>query len=154
MAGNATIGCELIEDEPAIDTVLVPWGGGGLACGIASALRLLRPSVRVYAVEVDVAAPLSESFARGEPSAITPTRTFIDGIGGRGVSPEIWPLAQQLIGGVLRVTVTQVAAAVKLLAEQMRVVAEGAGAAPGGCSASRRAGCQMRCVHRQRREHR
>jgi threonine dehydratase len=130
MAGNATIACELIEDEPAIDTVLVPWGGGGLACGIASALRLLRPSIRVFAVEVDVAAPLSESFARGEPTAITPTRTFIDGIGGRGVSPEIWPLAQELIGGVLRVTVAQVAAAVKLLAEQMRVVAEGAGAAP------------------------
>ena len=130
MAGNGTIGLELMEDQPEIDAVLVPWGGGGLACGIASAIRHVSPKTRVYAVEVEGAAPLTASFAAGEPATITPVRSFVDGIGGRGVAAEMWPLAQELITGVLRVTVAQVAAAVKLLAEQVRVVAEGAGAAP------------------------
>ena len=129
MAGNATIGLELLEDAPELDTVLVPWGGGGLACGIASALRAVAPHVRVYAVELDAAAPLSASLARGEATAITPERTFVDGIGGRGVAPEMFALAQELLAGVLCVSLGQVAAAVKLLAEQCRVVAEGAGAA-------------------------
>jgi len=129
MAGNATIGLELIEDAPNLATVLVPWGGGGLACGIASALRAVAPQVRVYAVELDVAAPLSASFARGEATAITPERTFVDGIGGRGVAPEMFALAQDLLAGVLSVSLVQVASAVRLLAEQCRVVAEGAGAA-------------------------
>ena len=130
MAGNATIGLELLEDEPRVDAVLVPWGGGGLACGIASALRAVAPNVRVFAVELDVAAPLSASFARGEATSITPKRTFVDGIGGRGVAPEMFALAQTLLAGVLQVSLAQVAAAVRQLAEQNRVVAEGAGAAP------------------------
>jgi threonine dehydratase len=130
MAGNATIGLEVLEDEPRVDTVLVPWGGGGLACGIASAVRAVAPHVRVYAVELDVAAPLSASFERGEAVTITPTRTFVDGIGGRGVAPEMFALAKTLLAGVLRVSLAQVTAAIKLLAEQNRIVAEGAGAAP------------------------
>ncbi len=129
MAGNATIGLELMEDAPALDAVLVPWGGGGLACAIASVLRAVAPRVRVYAVELDVAAPLSASMACGEPTTITPERTFVDGIGGRGVAPEMFALAQDLLAGVVRVSLGQVAAAVKFLAEQCRVVAEGAGAA-------------------------
>jgi threonine dehydratase len=129
MAGNATIGLEVLEDEPGVDAVLVPWGGGGLACGIASAVRAVAPQVRVYAVELDVAAPLSASFERGEATTITPSRTFVDGIGGRGVAPEMFALARALLAGVLRVSLAQVTAAVKRLAEQNRVVAEGAGAA-------------------------
>jgi threonine dehydratase len=130
MAGNGTIGLELLEDEPRVDAVLVPWGGGGLTCGIAAAIRAVAPNVRVYAVELDVAAPLSASFARGEATAIVPTRTWIDGIGGRGVAPEMFALAQSLLAGVLRVSLGQVTAAVRLLAEQNRVIAEGAGGAP------------------------
>ena len=130
MAGNGTIGLELLDDAPELDAVLVPWGGGGLACGIASAIRQTQPGVRIYAVEVDGAAPLSAAFANRGPVPITPVRTFIDGIGGRGVTAEIWPLAQELITDVIRVTVEQVGAAVKMLAVEMRVVAEGAGAAP------------------------
>jgi len=130
MAGNGTIGLELLEDAPDLDAILVPWGGGGLACGIASAVRAVSPATRVYAVELDVAAPLSASFERGEATTITPTRTWVDGIGGRAVAEEIFPLAMELLAGVLTVTIGQVAAAVRLLAEQQRVVAEGAGAAP------------------------
>ncbi|HEY8061961.1 MAG TPA: pyridoxal-phosphate dependent enzyme, partial [Gemmatimonadales bacterium] len=129
MAGNATIGLELLEDRADIDAVLVPWGGGGLACGIASALRSLRPSTRVYAVEVAGAAPLSASFAAGQPATIEPVRSFVDGIGGKSVVPEMWRLAKTLLAGVLTVTVADVAASVRLLAESNRVIAEGAGAA-------------------------
>jgi len=129
MAGNATIGLELLEDRADIDAVLVPWGGGGLACGIALALRGLRPATRVYAVEVAGAAPLSASFAAGQPATITPERSFVDGIGGKSVVPEMWRLARTLLAGVLTVTVAEVAASVRLLAMSNRMIAEGACAA-------------------------
>lgn len=129
MAGNATIGLELLEDQPQIDAVVVPWGGGGLACGIASAVRAVSPATRVYAVEVVTAAPLSASFAAGAAVTITPTRSFVDGIGGKSVTGEMWILARSLLAGVLTVGVAEVAGAVKLLAEHNRVIAEGAGGA-------------------------
>ena len=130
MAGNGTIALEILEDCPGVEAVVVPWGGGGLTCGIAAAMRALKPSVRVYACEVDVAAPLTAAFAAGKPVQIDNQRTFIDGMGGRGVFDAVWPLAQSLVAGVLTVTVAQVAEAVRLLAQRGRVVAEGAGAAP------------------------
>lgn len=129
MAGNGTIALEILEDLPDADTILVPWGGGGLTCGIAAVVRALRPSVRVYACEVDVAAPLSASLAAGEPRTIENQRSFVDGIGGRGVFPDIWPLARDLVSGSLMVTIAQVAEAVSLIARRAHVVAEGAGAA-------------------------
>jgi threonine dehydratase len=129
MAGNGTIALEILEDLPDVDAVLVPWGGGGLACGIAAAARALRPNVRVIACEVEGAAPLAASLQAGRPVAIENTRSFIDGIGGKGVFPEMWPCAQQLVSGSLTVTVAQVAEAVRLLAQRGHIVAEGAGAA-------------------------
>jgi threonine dehydratase len=129
MAGNATIALELLEDVPDLDAILVPWGGGGLACGIAAAARALRPDIRVYACEVEGSAPLAASLAAGEPRSIDNRRTFVDGIGGRSVFPEMWPLAQQLISGSLTVRVDEVADAVRILAQRVRVVAEGAGGA-------------------------
>src|SRR6266508_3833694 len=112
MAGNGTIALEILEELDDVDAVLVPWGGGGLTCGIASAAHALRPTVRVYACEVEGAAPLAASLAAGEPVAIENRRSFVDGIGGRGVFPEIWPLARALVAGSLTVTVPQVAEAV------------------------------------------
>ena len=130
MAGNGTIALEILEDCPDVDAILVPWGGGGLTCGIASAMRALKPSVRVYACEVDGAAPLTASIAAGKPVQIQNRKTFIDGIGGRGVFPDIWPLAQTLVAGALVVSDRQVADAVELMVQRARVVPEGAGAAP------------------------
>jgi threonine dehydratase len=130
MAGNGTIALEVLEDLPDVDTILVPWGGGGLACGIAAAVRALNPSVRVYACEVEGAAPLTASLAAGAPVAIENRKSFIDGIGGRGVFPEMWPLAQSLVSGAFTTSVADVATAVRLLAQRARVVAEGAGATP------------------------
>jgi threonine dehydratase len=129
MAGNGTIGLEIASEEPEIDAVLVPWGGGGLALGIAAALRLVSPNTKVYAVEVETAAPLTTSIAAGEPVVVQRTRTFIDGMGSDRVSEEIWPLVQDLIEGTVVVTVRQVASALKMLVETEGVTAEGAGAA-------------------------
>jgi threonine dehydratase len=130
MAGNGTIGLEILEDAPDVEAVLVPFGGGGLSCGIASAMRAIRPDVRVYAAEVETAAPLTASLAAGKPTAIPTTPSFVDGIGGKGVFAEMWPMARELLAGSVTASVAEIAAAVRLLVERNRVVAEGAGAAP------------------------
>lgn len=130
MAGNATIALEIRDELQDIDAVLVPYGGGGLICGIASVLGALSPRTRVYAVESSTAAPLTASFAAGTPTPVTYTRTFVDGMGSGGVSAEMWPLVKSLVAGTVVVSVEQTAAAVRLLVERAHVVAEGAGAAP------------------------
>jgi threonine dehydratase len=128
MAGNGTIGLEILEDLPDPDAVLVPYGGGGLTSGIASALKQLRPETRIYAVEPETAAPLAASLAAGEPREVEYRPSFVDGAGGRSVLPKMWPLVRSLVDGALTVSLDETAAAVRLLAERNRVVAEGAGA--------------------------
>lgn len=129
MAGNGTIALEILEELDDVDAILVPWGGGGLTCGIAAAARALKPTIRVYACEVEGSAPFMASLSAGEPVTIENQRSFIDGIGGRSVFPGIWPLARTLVSGSLTVPVAHVAEAVRLLASRARVIAEGAGAA-------------------------
>jgi len=130
MAGNATIALEIAEQLPDIDAILVPWGGGGLTCGIAAGARQALPKVRVFACEVEHAAPLAAALDKGAPVTIENRRTFVDGIGGRGVFPEIWPLAREVVAGSLVTALEDVADAVALLARRAHVVAEGAGATP------------------------
>lgn len=130
MAGNGTIGLELLEDLPEVDIVLVPWGGGGLACGIASAVKAVRPSCRVLAVEVETGAPLSASLAAGRPVTVDYRPSFVDGIGSKTVFETMLERAQLLLDGAVVVSLDEVAAAMRLLAERAHVVAEGAGAAP------------------------
>ena len=130
IAGNGTIGLEILEDLPDVETVVVPYGGGGLSCGIAAAIRALRPDVSVYAAEVETAAPLAASLAAGGPQSNSPyIASFVDGIGSTSVLAEMWPLATTLLAGSLVSPLAEVAAAVRLLVERARVVAEGAGAA-------------------------
>ena len=129
MAGNGTIGLEILEDLPDVDAVVVPFGGGGLSCGIASALRALRPKTKIFAAEAATAAPLVASLAKGEATEIAHTRTFVDGIGGPRVFPEMFALAKELLDGSLVSTLEEIAAAIRLLVERNHVVAEGAGAA-------------------------
>ena len=129
MAGNGTIALEIFDDLADVDAIIVPYGGGGLSCGIAAVARAVSPRTKIYAVEVETAAPLTASFAAGTPAPVTYTRSFIDGMGSAAIFGEMWPLAKSLLAGTIVVSVAQVAAAVKLLAERCRVVAEGAGAA-------------------------
>lgn len=129
MAGNATIGVEIFEDLVDVDAVIVPYGGGGLSCGIASAASALSPDTKVFAVEAETAAPLAASFKLNAPATVIRTPTFIDGMGSAAIFEEMWPLVQSLLAGSIVVTVAEVAEAVKILAARCRVVAEGAGAA-------------------------
>ncbi len=140
MAGNGTIALEILEDLPEVETVIVPYGGGGLGCGIAAVLRTLRPATKVYACEVETAAPLAASLAAGSPQSIDYAPSFVDGIGGRAVLEEMWPLASYLLAGSLVVSLAEVASALRLLAERNRVIAEGAGAAPVAAALTGKAG--------------
>jgi threonine dehydratase len=128
MAGNGTIALEVLEALHDVDAFFIPWGGGGLACGIAAAARALRPDMAIYACEVEGAAPLAAALAAGAPRAIENRRSFVDGIGGPAVFPEMWPLARSLVNGSLTVTIDQAAESVRLLAQRARVVVEGAAA--------------------------
>jgi threonine dehydratase len=140
IAGNATIGLEILEDLPDVDAVVIPYGGGGLSAGIASAVRALKPDTRLYACEVETAAPLAPSLAAGAPTQVPYTATFVDGIGGPSVLAEMWPLVSKLLDGSLVMPVTAVADAVRLLVERNRVVAEGAGATPVAAALAGQAG--------------
>jgi threonine dehydratase len=147
MAGNGTIGLEILEDLPDVDAVIVPYGGGGLSCGIASALRALAPRVRVFASEIETAAPLAASLAAGEPTEVPYAKSFVDGIGSKAVVPEMWQLARELLAGSLVVSLEQTAAALRLLAERNRVIAEGAGATSVAAACAGAAGAgKVACV--------
>jgi threonine dehydratase len=140
IAGNGTVGLEIIGDLADVDAVVVPFGGGGLSSGIACAVKALRPGVRVYAAEVSTAAPFAASLAAGRPVEVAHTPTFVDGIGGRGVLTEMWPLASSILDGSIVVELEEVAEALRLLATRNRVIAEGAGAAALAAALTGRAG--------------
>jgi len=128
IAGNGTAGLEILEDLSDVDAVIVPFGGGGLFAGIASAVKARKGEVRMFASEVRTAAPLSESLAAGRPVEIKRMPSFVDGIGGGNVLDDIWRLVKPLISDSIVVGLGEVASAIKILAERNRVVAEGAGA--------------------------
>ncbi len=129
MAGNGTIGLELLEDLPDLDAVIVPFGGGGLSVGIASALKASRPDARVYAAEPATGAPLTAAFESGEARPLDDYQaSFVDGAGAPQLLPKMWGLAQEALDGAFAMPLDDVAAAVRLLAERARIVAEGAGA--------------------------
>jgi threonine dehydratase len=128
MAGNGTIGLELAEDAPEFDSVVIPWGGGGLTTGIASALKALRPEVRVVTAEPETAAPLSAALAAGEPREIEFRPSWVDGAGGPSLLPGMWERARDLVDEAVALPLAEVEEAVRLLASRSHVVAEGAGA--------------------------
>jgi threonine dehydratase len=140
MAGNGTIALELLEDLPDLDAVVIPWGGGGLSCGIAAVLRARAPQVRIYAAEIETAAPLAASLAAGEPRTVEYTPSFVDGIGSKMVFPKMFEHARRLLDGSLVVTLAEAAQALKLLAERNRIIAEGAAACAVAAALSGRAG--------------
>jgi threonine dehydratase len=140
MAGNGTIGLELAEDLPDADAVLVPFGGGGLVTGIASGLRGAGSQARVYAVVPETGAALVASLDAGEPRSVEYTPSFVDGSGAGGVLPRMWELARPLLDGAFSVSLDDTAAAVRLLAERSRIVAEGAGALALAAALAGRAG--------------
>ena len=140
IAGNGTIGCEIVEDLADVDAVVVPFGGGGLSSGIATAVRALTPRAKVYACEVETAAPFAAALKAGSPVTIERTPSFVDGIGGRGVLPEMWPLVSTLLDDSLVVSLAEVVDALRHLIARAHVVAEGAGAAAVAAAMNGKAG--------------
>jgi threonine dehydratase len=146
MAGNGTIGLELVDELEGIDSVLIPWGGGGLTTGIASALAQLSPATKVYACEPETGAPVTAALANGGiPLPVDYQASFVDGSGSKALLPPMWERAHGLLAGAFALSLDETASAVRLLAERARVIAEGAGALAVAAAVSGRAGTG-RCV--------
>jgi threonine dehydratase len=129
IAGNASIGLEILEDLPDVEAVVASFGGGGLSCGIACAMQARRPMVKVFAAEPETAAPLTSSFSEGSAQAFPDWQaSWVDGCGGKSVFPRMWALAHHLLAGSMVVTLEETRRAMKLVAERNHVIAEGAGA--------------------------
>jgi len=147
MAGNGTIGLEILEDLPDPDAVVIPYGGGGLTAGIASAIRALRPATKIFTAEPETGAALAAALAAGSPADVDYRASFVDGAGSRRVLDSMWPLVVPLVDRALVIPVGEAAAAVRTLAERARVIAEGAGAlAPAAALAGRAGTGKVVCV--------
>jgi threonine dehydratase len=127
IAGNATLGLEILEDLPRVDVIVGAVGGGGLLGGVASAVKALKPDTRIIAAEPETAAPLATSLRNGGPSRFDEWRaSFVDGAGGKSVLPTMWPLLSRLVDSSIVVPLSDVAAAMRLVADRCHVVIEGA----------------------------
>jgi threonine dehydratase len=147
MAGNGTIGLELLEDLPDVEAVVIPFGGGGLTVGIASAIKSLRPQTKIYTAEPETGAALSAALAGGGPTDVDYKASFVDGSGSRRVLDTMWPRVAPLVDGAFTVAIREAAGAVRTLAERARVVAEGAGAlAPAAALAGWAGSGKVACI--------
>jgi threonine dehydratase len=129
IAGNATIGAEIIEDQSDFDAVVAPFGGGGLACGIGSVMRRLKSGVRVIVAESEAAQPAAAALAAGRPVQVPHRQSFVDGMGSTTVLEEMWPLIRGMVDHAACASFRQIAEAIRLLAGRHHVIAEAAGAA-------------------------
>jgi threonine dehydratase len=129
IAGHATMGLEILEDAPDTVAIIAAIGGGGLITGVASAVKALRPEIKVWGAEPETAAPAALSFAKGSAQEFPAwTATFVDGAGGKSVFPRMWQRMQPVVDGYIVVTLDEVKHAMRLMAEKARVISEGAGA--------------------------
>ncbi len=129
IAGHGTMGLEILEDAPDTAAVIAAIGGGGLITGVGSAIRLLRPDIRIWGTEPETAAPAARSFAQGSPQVFHQWQaSFVDGAGGHSVFPRMWERMKPVVDGCIVVSLDQTKRAMRLLAEKARVVSEGAGA--------------------------
>jgi len=140
VAGNATIGMEILEDLTDIDAVVVPFGGGGLISGIGAVMRRHKSGVRMLAVESEAARPLAAAFVAGQPAKVKHEPSFVDGIGSSIVLDEMWPLIREAVDDAVSVSLAEIADTIRLLAAKHHVIAEGAGAASVAAALAGRAG--------------
>jgi threonine dehydratase len=140
MAGNGTIGLEILEDLPDPDAIVIPFGGGGLTVGIASAIKALRPQTKIYTAEPETGAALAAALKSGEPTDVEYRASFVDGSGSRRVLDSMWPRLQPLVDAAFAVPIDDAGAAVRTIAERVRVIAEGAGALATAAALAGRAG--------------
>jgi threonine dehydratase len=147
MAGNGTIGLEILDDLPDPDAIVIPFGGGGLTVGIASAVKALRPQTKIYTAEPATGAALAAALEAGGPTDVEYEPSFVDGSGSRRVLDPMWPLLLPLVDDAFAVPIADAAAAVRTLAERLRVIAEGAGAlATAAALAGKAGGGKVVCI--------
>jgi threonine dehydratase len=147
MAGNGTIGLEILEDLPDVDTVVIPVGGGGLTVGIASAIKALKPGTRIVTAEPETGAALHAAFGADAPVDVDYQPSFVDGSGSRRVLDPMWPRLREVVDETVAVPIADTEAAVRLLAERVRVIAEGAGALSMAAALAGRAGSgKVACI--------
>jgi threonine dehydratase len=130
IAGDGTLGIEILEQLPQVEAIFTPLGSGALACGIACAMRALNPDVKVIACELESAQPFGAALRAGRIVTTEARAGFVSGVGFHSLLPEMWPLAQAVIDGAMTVSLAEVASAIALLAGRNKVIAEGAGAIP------------------------
>jgi threonine dehydratase len=131
IAGHATMGLEIVEDVPDVAAVIAAIGGGGLITGLGSAIKALKPDVKIYGAEPETAAPAALSFAKGSPQVFKDWQaTFVDGAGGQSLFPRMWERMRPVVDGSIVVTLEDTKRAMRMMAERIRVIAEGAGALP------------------------
>ena len=141
IAGHGTMGLEILEDAPDVAAVIASIGGGGLITGVASAIKALRPKVKIFGVEPETAAPAALSFEKGSPQGFPDWKaSFVDGAGGQSMFPRMWERMKPVVDGYLVVTLEETKSAMRLMAEKARVISEGAGALPLAAALSGRAG--------------
>jgi threonine dehydratase len=141
IAGHATMGLEILEDAPDAAAVIASIGGGGLITGVGSAIKALKPEIRLWGAEPETAAPAARSFAMGAPQAFKEwTASFVDGAGGKSVFPRMWQRMQPLVDGYIVVSLEETKRAMRLMADKARIISEGAGALPLAAALSGKAG--------------
>jgi threonine dehydratase len=141
VTGNATLGLEILEDAPDVVAVIAAIGGGGLITGLGSAVKALKPEVKVWGAEPETAAPGALSFARQSPQTFTDWKqSFVDGAGGKSIFPRMWERMRPVADGSIVVSLKETRRAMRLLAEKTRVIAEGAGALSVAAALSGKAG--------------
>ena len=141
IAGHATMGLEILEDSPDTAAIIGSIGGGGLITGVASAVKALRPEIKIWGAEPETAAPAALSFAEGSPQIFKNWKSsFVDGAGGQSVFPRMWERMKPLVDGYIVVSLEDTKAAMRMIAEKARVIAEGAGALPLAAALTGKAG--------------
>jgi threonine dehydratase len=141
IAGHATMGLEILEDAPDTVAVIAAIGGGGLITGVGSALKTLNPRIKVWGAEPDTAAPVALSLANGSPQVFKDWKpSFVDGAGGQSLFPRMWERMQPVVDGCIVVSLDETRRAMRLMAEKMRIIAEGAGALPVAAALTGKAG--------------
>ena len=141
IAGHSSIGLEILEDAPDTKAVIASIGGGGLITGVGSALKALRPEIKIWGVEPETAAPMSLSLAAGSPQEFKEWKSsFVDGAGGQSVFPRMWERMKPVVDGSLVVSLEETRRAMRLMAEKARIISEGAGAMPLAAALTGKAG--------------
>jgi len=141
ISGHGTMGLEILEDAPDTAAVIASIGGGGLITGVGSAIKALKPEIKIFGVEPETAAPAALSFEKDSPQAFPNWKaSFVDGAGGQSMFPRMWERMKPVVDGYLVVTLQETKNAMRLMAEKTRIISEGAGALPLAAALSGRAG--------------